>query len=84
MAVCSDYIGMANNARYSNPEIDALFEKAAATIDDDDRTAVYEEIFTKIQDEAVYAVLYNPTMLYAHNANLKLHTDVYKRQVPDT
>lgn len=74
MAVCSDYIGMANNARYSNPEIDALFEKAAATIDDDDRTAVYEEIFTKIQDEAVYAVLYNPTMLYAHNANLKLHT----------
>lgn len=74
MAVCTDYIGMANNARYSNPEIDKLFEKASVTVDEAERTAIYEEIFTKIQDEAVYAVLYNPTMLFAANANLNVHT----------
>jgi len=74
MAVCTDFIGMANNARYSNPEIDKLFDKAVHTIDEADREKVYEEIFTKIQDEAVYAVLYNPTMLYAHNADLTVHT----------
>lgn len=74
MAVCTDYIGMANNARYSNPEIDALFEKAVATIDEDERTAIYEDIFTKVQEDAVYAVLYNSTMLFAANADLNVHT----------
>ena len=73
MALCSQYIGQANNARYNNPEIDALFEKAVTTIDEDDRAKVYDEIFTKVQDEAVYAVLYNPTMLYARNAGLSIH-----------
>lgn len=72
MAVCSDYIGMANNARYSDPEVDQWFKDAAATIDEGDRAAIYEKIFTKIQDEAVYAVLYNPYLLYAHNVNLNV------------
>ena len=70
MALCSDYIGMANNARYSDPEIDQWFKDAAATIDEGERTAIYEKIFSKVQDEAVYAVLYNPELLYAHNAKL--------------
>ena len=74
MALCTDYIGMANNARYSNTEIDELFNKAVHTIDEDERAAVYDEIFTKVQEEAVYAVLYNPTMLYARNASLNIHT----------
>lgn len=74
MAICSDYIGMANNARYSNPEIDEMFNKAVHTIDEADREQVYNEIFQKVQEEAVYAVLYNPTMLFAHNAALTIHT----------
>lgn len=74
MAVCTDYIGMANNARYSNPDIDAAFEKAAKTVDDAERTAIYEDIFAQIQEEAVYAVLYNPTMLFAANEGLSVHT----------
>lgn len=73
MALCTQYVGQANNARYSNPEIDALFEKAVVTIDEEDRAKVYDEIFTKVQEEAVYSVLYNPTMLYARNAGLKIH-----------
>ncbi|SCJ91043.1 Dipeptide-binding protein [uncultured Eubacterium sp.] len=73
MALCSQYVGQANNARYSNPEIDQLFEKAVTTIKEEDRAKVYDEIFQKVQEEAVYAVLYNPTMLYARNAGLKIH-----------
>ena len=74
MALCTQYVGQANNARYSNPEIDQLFEKAVTTIKEEDRAKVYDEIFQKVQDEAVYAVLYNPTMLYARNAGLKIHS----------
>lgn len=73
MALGTDYIGMANNARYTNPEIDALFDEAVHTIDQDDRAAVYDKIFRQVQEEAVYAVLYNPTMLYAGNASLNIH-----------
>lgn len=74
MALCSEYIGMANNARYNNPEIDELFDKAVHTIDESDREKVYNEIFQKVQEEAVYAVLYNPTMLFARNAALTIHS----------
>ena len=73
MALCSEYIGMANTARYNNPEIDEMFNKAVHTIDEADREKVYDEIFQKVQEEAVYAVLYNPTMLYARNTSLTIH-----------
>ena len=74
MALCSQYIGQANNARYSNPQIDKLFRQASATINEKDREKIYIKIFTKVQDEAVYAVLYNPVELYAHNKDLKVPT----------
>lgn len=74
MAVCSQYIGMANNARYSNPDIDAAFDKAVKITDSEKRTAHYEEIFKTIQEDAVYAILYNPTMLFARSADLTIHT----------
>lgn len=74
MALGKDYIGMANNSRYSNPQIEELFKKAVHTIDVDDRAAVYDEIFQLVQEEVPYAVLYNPTMLYASNADLNMHT----------
>ncbi len=74
MALTTEYIGMANNARYSDKEIDDMFKEATTIIDEDERAALYNKIFTKAQEEAVYAVLYNPTMLFAANANLKTHT----------
>lgn len=74
LALCPEYIGMANNARYNNPEIAELFAKAVGTVDDAERTAIYEQIFSIVQEEAVYAILYNPTMFYAYDSNLKLHT----------
>lgn len=70
MALTSKYVGMANNVRYSNPEIDAMFEEAAKTLDEDARFEIYNAIFHQVQDEAVFVVLYNTVCLYAYNENL--------------
>ncbi len=71
MAFISDYIGTANNARYSDPEMDELFSQARAETDNDAREAIFDQIFTKAQDEAIYAVIGNPLTLYAHNESLE-------------
>ena len=52
MAFMTEYIGTANNARYSDEEMDALFTSAAAETDAEKRAEIYDEIFTKAQDEA--------------------------------
>ena len=70
MAFTSDYIGTANNARYSDEEMDKLFDEARAETDNDKRLEIFDQIFTKAQDEAIYAVLCNPLTLYAYNAEL--------------
>ncbi len=75
MALCTDFIGMANNARYSDPEIDQWFKDAAATIDVNERAKIYEKIFAKAQEEAIYCVLYNPLILYAHNTALNVPSE---------
>ena len=70
LALTADYIGMANNARWSDERVEKLFQQAVETVDEDERTAIYEQIFTIVQDEAVYCVLFNPTMLFAYNESL--------------
>lgn len=70
MAYITDYIGTANNARYSDPEMDELFNQARTETDSDARAQVFNQILTKAQDEAIYAVLCNPLTLYAYNADL--------------
>lgn len=62
--------GTANNARYSDEEMDKLFDEARAETDNDKRLEIFDQIFTKAQDEAIYAVLCNPLTLYAYNAEL--------------
>jgi len=74
MALTTPYVGMANNVRYSNPEIDELFAKALQTIDDDERKAIYHEIFTKVQEDVVFVCLYNSEILYAHSDKLNVPT----------
>jgi len=73
LAFNSDYIGGANNARYNNPEIDALFAEAVAAEDEAARYEMYKEIFTRVQEDAVYVVMYNTIGLYAHSADLTCH-----------
>lgn len=70
MALTTPYVGMANNVRYSNPEIDALFEEAVQAINEEARFEIYDEIFTRVQEEAVFVVLYNNTLLFAHSDEL--------------
>jgi peptide/nickel transport system substrate-binding protein len=72
LAFEAQYIGGANNSRYSNPDIDQLFTDAVAAIDETARYDIYNQIFTKVQEDAVYVVLYNTEGLYAHSANLNV------------
>lgn len=71
MALTTDFINMANNARYSDPEMDELFAKARIENDKEARGKLFDEILTKAQNEAVYAVLCNPLTLYAYDSKLK-------------
>jgi peptide/nickel transport system substrate-binding protein len=70
LAFTTDWIGMANNARYSDEEMDELFAQAGIVNDSEERAAIYDKIFTKAQEEAVYAVICNPQTLYAYSADL--------------
>lgn len=71
MAFTSDYIGTANNARYSDPEMDELFAKTRTETDTDARAELFDQILSKAQDEAIYAVLCNPLTLFAYNSDLQ-------------
>ena len=70
MAFTSDYIGTANNARYSDSTMDELFEKTRTETDTDARKELFNEILTKAQDEAIYAVIDNPLTLFAYTTDL--------------
>lgn len=70
MAYKTEYIGTANNARYSDEEMDTLFEEAMVETDSDARAEIFDEILDKAQEEAIYAVLCNPLTLYAYNSDL--------------
>lgn len=73
MAVTKDFIGMANNARWYNDQVEEWFQQAVVTVDEEERAAIYNDIFSLVQEEAVYAVMYNPIMLFAHNDQLSIH-----------
>ena len=72
MAFTTDYIGMANNARYSDEKMDALFAEAMVETDVEKRAAIFDEAFTKAQDEAIYAVIGNPLELFAYKNTLNV------------
>lgn len=71
MAFKAEYIGMANNARYSDEEMDALFDQARSEVDTEKRADIFNQILTKAQEEAIYASLCNPLILYAYSADLQ-------------
>lgn len=71
MAFTTDYIGTANNARYSDTDMDDLFSQTRTETDTDARAELFNQILTKAQDEAIYAVICNPLTLYAYNSDLQ-------------
>ena len=72
LAFTTDWINMANNARYSDEEMDDLWAKAAVENDTDKREEIFDQIFTKAQDEAIYTVICNPVTLYAYSEGLSV------------
>lgn len=78
MAYCTDYIGTANNARYSDPEMDDLFDQARTETDTEARAEIFHQIFQKAQDEAIYAPICNPLIIFAHSTELNVPTIDYE------
>ena len=56
--------------RYSDEEMNSLFDQTRSETDTEKRAQLFDEIFEKAQEEAIYAVLCNPLTLYAYNAEL--------------
>ena len=66
----SDSIGVQNSSRINSPELDALIDRAIATIDENERIAILTE--TSILANQIRGVAPNSMniLLRAHNANL--------------
>ena len=47
-----------NGANYGNPEVDALFTKASAILDNDERSKVFDELYAIVLDEMPYISIY--------------------------
>lgn len=70
LALTTPFIGQANNARYSDPEVDQWFKDAMTALDDEKRFEIYDKIFTKVQEDAVYVILYNREILFGYASKL--------------
>ncbi len=58
-----------NKAQYSNPRVDELITKGAATPNGPERQAIYEEIQGILADELPYIGIYNQVSAYGRQAN---------------
>lgn len=64
------YIDSLNMARYSNSEVDALFEEGASTSDRDARLEIYGKVQEIVTDACLYVPLYNKQQVLAWNKDL--------------
>jgi peptide/nickel transport system substrate-binding protein len=66
--------GIFNAQGYSNPEVDALLDQAAAETDRDARKALYDQAAKLIVDDASYVYLYNPQIVQGMSPNVEGYT----------
>ena len=66
----SKSINASNKTRVNDPEVDALIDQAAATVDADARAKVLEELSAKLNALCTQAPLWQDIYLRAYNANL--------------
>ena len=59
-----------NYSRYSNPEVDKLFEEADATTDDSVRLANYKKICEIVSEDACYIPIQHKQLLYVWQKDL--------------
>jgi peptide/nickel transport system substrate-binding protein len=68
----STMLGGGNNySGYSNPEVDALIEKARAESSNDKRLEIYRQIYGILKEDVPLIPLYTNMNLLFHNAKLK-------------
>ena len=67
----SKSIGASNKTRLNNPEIDALIDEAAATVDPEAREGILKEVTVQLNELCPQVSLYQDMYLRAYNANLE-------------
>lgn len=67
----SKSIGASNKARLNSPEINALIDKAAATVDNLEREKILKECVAKLNQLCPQIPLWQDIAVRAYNANLK-------------
>jgi peptide/nickel transport system substrate-binding protein len=55
---------------YQNPQVDALIEKAQATVADPERQRIYRQIYAIVRDDAPWVFLYRPTNYWGVRATI--------------
>ncbi len=68
-----------NWTHYSNPKVDAAWDKAEQTVDVAQRTAMFKEMSSIVRDEAPWLFLYEPLPLYgvSNRLNWKVRSDEF-------
>jgi len=64
-------LGGFNLVNYKNPKVDELIEKGSGTINKDELSAIYKEIFKIIANDIPYLFLYIPNSITAINKQIK-------------
>ena len=68
----SSMLGGGNNySGYSNPEVDALIEKARVESDQDERLETYRQIYEILKEDVPLIPLYSDRVLIFYNAKIK-------------
>lgn len=60
-----------NYTQYTNPEVDALFEKGKRVFDRDERAKIYGEIHRKLWEDQPYTWLYYRSSFYGFSKDLR-------------
>jgi peptide/nickel transport system substrate-binding protein len=62
--------GPVNTVKYSNPDVDALIDQAAALVDTDERKAIYRQIRATVTEDAPLVFAHYETVNYLMNKNV--------------
>lgn len=68
----SKYINNLNMARYSNPEVDKMFEDALQMTDSTERAAAYKDLIEIVQNDAVYIPVFFKQVPWAADPGLNV------------
>jgi peptide/nickel transport system substrate-binding protein len=74
-------MGASNNGRYSNPELDALTDRAVATLDDNEREKLLQQAVKMAMDDLAFIPLHQLVNVWALKRNLNYDARADERTV---